>query len=76
MEERPISTYCAWCKKHSTKWNPPLLSPMSRYEESSHGMCPECFDNSMKKFKKQEIDSNLKESFQSFEEFIFQNLKN
>ena len=37
------SLYCAWCKKHSTEWTPPIDTPRNEYGKSGHGMCPECY---------------------------------
>jgi len=43
---------CAWCKKIIEEGKEPD-------EESSHGICPECYDKELAKLKKEEKYENL-----------------
>lgn len=78
-EEVKLPLFCAWCKKHSTQWNPPAETPMSGYGESSHGICPECLRNWQTEFeiekKKRLVPGIRSESVMSFEEFIKNKLR-
>ena len=73
--ERTIPVFCAWCKKHSTQWNPPAKSPMGDYRKASHGMCPECYVDFKKKYNSTKRVSESKEDFMSFEEYLMRELR-
>lgn len=76
--EKVIPVYCAWCKKHSTKWTPAMASPKGDYRTASHGMCPKCYEVFMGKYqdkmKNAKKLSESKEFFMSFEEFLVEML--
>jgi len=71
---KTIPVYCAWCKKHSTEWNPRMESPRGDYKTASHGMCPDCYERVSKEWKARN-GKTVKESMMSFEEFLMECVK-
>ena len=75
-EKKDIPVFCAWCKRHSAQWNPPMQSPVGAgYGEASHGICPECYEQATAKYRKAVKEGKINESVISFKEFLVENYK-